>query len=283
MAWNRQLIRRQESQRPRRLAPPECFLDHQDMKPAIFSLICIFVGSLSGLADAETLIVADEFPAMQLFADKLKADEGVTSRIMTQTNLPADLARFTAVLVYIHRDLSESAERAFIDYARSGGKLIVLHHTISSAKRKNKEWFSFLGVELPEGDVTSGGYKWTENVSLDIVNLAPNHFITTNKVSYPLQIPFESLNGSSMSTLSGFTLQDSEVYLNHILIGPRTLLLGLRYADAQSGRIYMQAHAGWVKAAGKGLTIYLMAGHSVRDFENPTYARIVMNAVVWAP
>jgi Trehalose utilisation len=253
------------------------------MKPIFAALVFLCFLPVKIFADNEVLIVADEFPAMQVLAGKLKAEENVTSQIVAQTNMPADWSRFAAALVYIHRDLSEPAEKAFIAYAKSGGKLVVLHHTISSGKRRNKEWFPFLGVALPEGDVSQGGYQWTEGVTLDIVNLAPNHFITTNKVNYPAQIVFQTADSAAEKTLPGFTLTNSEVYLNHVLSGPRTLLLGLKYTDARTGKLYMQSHAGWVMPSGKGWTIYLMSGHSARDFENPAFARIVANAVIWKP
>jgi hypothetical protein len=68
-----------------------------------------------------------------------------------------------------------------------------------------------------------------------------------------------------------------------VLTGLRTLLLGFRYTDAKSGRVWRQVHAGWVKAADRGWIVYLLPGHSVKDLEDPTYARIVMNAVIWKP
>ncbi len=233
---------------------------------------------------SEVLIVADEFPAMEVLAAKLKAEENIASKIVWQTNLPADLSGFAAVIVYIHRNLEEPAENAFIAYAKAGGKLIAVHHSISSGKRKNKQWFPFLGVSLPEGDVTQGGYKWIEPVNLEVVNLVPEHFITTHRVKYPAQIPYRAEPGQgSERSLPGFTLKESEVYLNHVLTGPHTLLLGLKYADRKSGKVYMQNHAGWLKPAGKGWLIYLLPGHSALDFQDPTYARIVLNAVVFQP
>ena len=36
---------------------------------------------------------------------------------------------------------------------------------------------------------------------------------------------------------------------------------------------------GWLRPAGKGWVIYLMPGHTVHDFENPIYGRIVLNAI----
>jgi len=239
--------------------------------------------ALSASAATEVLIVADEFPAMQVLAGKLKAQEGITSRIVAQTNMPADLSSFAAVVVYIHLKLEASAERAFVTYTEAGGKLIPLHHSISSGKRKNTWWFKFLGVTLPEGDVARGGYKWIEPVTLDWVNLAPDHFLMTNRVSYPKSIAYVREGAVGEQRLPGFTLKDSEVYLNHALTGRRTVLMGLKYTDPKTGRSFMQDRAGWLKRAGKGWIIYFQAGHSAADFEVPAYARILANAVIYQP
>ena len=45
----------------------------------------------------------------------------------------------------------------------------------------------------------------------------------------------------------------------------------------------MQDRAGWIKSAGKGRIIYLMPGHTVADFENPAFGRIVLNAIIYKP
>jgi len=251
-------------------------------KPLVFLVGALLSGP--AFAATEVLIVADEFPAMEWLASTLKKQEGIPSRVVAQTNLPPRLADFRAVIVYIHGNLGAPTEQALIDYTRAGGKLIALHHSISSGKRKNAQWFKFLGVALPEGDVDQGGYKWIEPVTLDIVKLAPGHFITTNQVSYPTRIAWRTDGaGTSEESLPGFTLHESEAYLNHVLTEPRPQLLGFRYTDAKSGRVWMQNHAGWIKSADRGWIIYLLPGHSVKDFEQPAYARIVLNAAIWKP
>ncbi len=233
---------------------------------------------------AQGLIVADEIPAMQYLADQISAEENIATTVVTQDKLPADLAKYSAVIVYIHRDLNAPAEKALIDYTQQGGKLIALHHSISSGKRKNKQWFSFLGVQLPTGDVSQGGYKWIEPVTLQVVNLAPKHFITSHQLEYPGRIAYTPSDvGGSETSRPGFTLPESEVYLNHTYTEPRTILLGFKYTDAKSGKVYMQDRAGWIKPAGKGWIIYFLPGHSLRDFKNPAYARLVLNAVIYQP
>jgi hypothetical protein len=252
---------------------------------AIFTTLALVCLAAPLLAANQVLIVPDEFPAMEHVAAKLKSEENVSSQLVWQTNLPPELSPFSAVVVYLHRGLEERAEKAFIQYAQSGGKLIVLHHSISSGKRKNREWFKFLGVTLPEAGVDAGGYKWIEGVTQQIVNLAPSHFITTHQVSYPIQVAFKSVGDTMEKMLPGVTLEHSEVYLNHVLAEDktRTFLLGFKYSDPGSGKTYMQTHSGWLKPAGRGWAIYLQPGHGLDDLTNPTFERILLNAVIWKP
>jgi hypothetical protein len=123
----------------------------------LFAIVLLLVGRVSA---QDVLIVADEIPAMNVLAKALKTQEGLTNEIVQQTSLPASLTRFRAVIVYIHKDLDSIPEGAFIRYARNGGKLICLHHSISSAKRKNKAWFPFLGVDLPNKEAGDESGSW---------------------------------------------------------------------------------------------------------------------------
>ncbi|HPQ16118.1 MAG TPA: ThuA domain-containing protein, partial [Bryobacteraceae bacterium] len=243
-------------------------------------LSLLFTASL--FAAGDVLIVADEFPAMQILAARLKAGAGVDSSIVPQTEMPRDLSRYSAVIVYIHRVIGEPAEKAFIEYAEAGGKLILLHHSISSGKRPNRYWLPFLGVTLPLGDLSHGGYAYFEDIEMEIVNLAPNHFITTRDVNYPAKIPYKSPEfGGVEKLLPGFTLSESEVYLNHVLEGDRTVLLGLKFREPKSGTVYMQDTAGWYKRAGKGIVMFFMPGHSEKEFQNPAYSQMLVNAVAF--
>ena len=250
--------------------------------------LLLLMGSLAGVGTAsaaDVLIVADEFPAMHFLADVLKSEENLSTLVVAQDELPAELGAFRAVVVYIHGELRPPIEESLIRYTRRGGKLIVLHHSISSGKRKNREWFAFLGIALPTGDLAAGGYHWIEPATFDLVNLAPDHFITTHKVDYPAHLPFRLPDEPyPPPERPAFTLTGSEVYLNHTFTAPRTVLLGFQYVDDRNGgKVYQQNTAGWIMAAGQGLVIYLKAGHSRSDFEHPTYLRIVLNAVVFRP
>ena len=233
--------------------------------------------SLPLLAAGDALIVADEFPAMEVLAARLKTGAGVASTIVKQAEMPADLSHYSTVIVYIHGRLAEPAEKAFIDYANAGGKLILVHHSISSGKRANRYWFPFLGVTLPLGELSAGGYKYFEEIDMEIVNLAPKHFITTNQVKYDGTVAYRE------KELPAFELKDTEVYLNQVLTGEKTVLLGFKFREAKSGVTYIEDTAGWYKKAGRGLVMYFMPGHSVTEFQNPAYAQILVNAVSFRP
>lgn len=235
-------------------------------------LIPLLAAACAPLFAANVLVVADEIPAMEVLCRALKAGAGLDCTIVKQPEMPKDLSGYRAVAVYVHRNLDENVEKASIAYAQGGGKLVLLHHTISSAKRKNREWFPFLGIELPQGDVSAGGYKWLDPVEWELVNLAPGNPITTRGVKYPARTSYKGKQRGAIP------LAHSEVYLNHVFKEPRTILLGLKYRDEKSGKTYEQDTGGWSKPAGKGTVLYFMAGHSTAEFENPAYAQILVNA-----
>jgi hypothetical protein len=215
---------------------------------------------------ADVLIVADERPAMETLARQVETRVRLTSEIITQEELAGHatpLGRYRAVVVYIHKDILEPSETAFLDYARAGGTLVLLHHSISSGKRKNRFWFPALGVTLPTGELADGGYKYFDKTTFDVVNLAPSHAVT---------------KGVGSVAFSG-----TEVYINHVLAGPRTPLLGVKWRDPATGKVHEQPIAGWVKPLDSGRVFYFMPGHEAADFDVPGYAQVIANALKGAP
>ncbi|GAB3892233.1 hypothetical protein GCM10028803_04840 [Larkinella knui] len=248
-------------------------------------LLPSFIGLLirvGQLCAQDVLIVADEIPAMEVLARRMQQREGLTSKIVTQTNLPATLANFRAVIVYIHQDLDSIPEKAFVSYTQKGGKLLCLHHSISSAKRKNKLWFSFLGIDLPKKDASEGGYQYVGDVDMAVVNLAPQHFITTHKITYPELIAYTQEGEPKGKPVPGFVLSKTEGFLNHQFLSPRTRLLGFKFTDA-SGQVWMQDRSAWCMPVGKGWLFYSQPGHAVSDFDNPIYTQLIANAILFTP
>ena len=132
---------------------------------------------------AEVLIIQDELPQMKVLADFLKAKGNLSVTIRDQSSLPQDLSAYRAVLLFVHRDLQETTEKAIIDYTHKGGRLICLHHSISRAKAANKFYFDFLGVRLDQAPMTAGGYAYKAS-AWTLVSLNPRHYITSFQVNW---------------------------------------------------------------------------------------------------
>ncbi|MDR6562300.1 MULTISPECIES: ThuA domain-containing protein [unclassified Arcicella] len=245
-------------------------------------LILLFILLFSEIKAQDVLIVADEIPAMEVLAKFLKNEEGLNSKIIVQSELPNSITAFKAVIVYIHKDLAVIPEKAFIDYALNGGKLILLHHSISSAKRKNELWFPFMGIDLPKKEASLEAYKYLGNVDIDVVNLAPKHFITTHKINYSQKIPYTKEGKKKGKQIDGFSLKNTEAYINHTFLSPRTILMGFKIND-ETGKTLMQNRSAWCMNVGKGWLFYSQPGHTISDFENPTYSRIIANALIFNP
>ncbi len=72
------------------------------------------------------------------------AEEGWSVSQLTQEGFLTseeyvDLSEFSSLIVYIHKPLDIVVEEALISYAEMGGKLLVLHHALASAKVENPE------------------------------------------------------------------------------------------------------------------------------------------------
>jgi hypothetical protein len=253
------------------------------MKTALVVSLCLLASAAAAAPapkEVPVLIAADEVPAMEVLAKQLGDRVHAKATIINskQQPLPESLAPFRAVLVYIHGALAEPFEKALLSYAEQGGNLILLHHSISSGKRPNKNsaWMPALGVTLPEGDLGAGGYKYFDDATWDLVDLAPKHPILKG-VKFPKTV--EYTGGKKLPALE---LDGTEIYLNHVLAGPRTTLLGLRWTEPKSGKLFLQDTAAWVKPLGKGQVSYFMPGHKKTDFDRPDYAQMIANTVVYS-
>jgi hypothetical protein len=250
---------------------------------AVGCLLSLVVTTAPASAAGDVLIIADEMPQMELLVTMVKTRANTTAELVNQTATPADLSGYSAVFAFVHHALLESAEKPMVDYARAGGRLIVLHHSISWAREKNKYWFPLLGMHLtPPGDPEQGLYKYVNPVTYTVVNLAPGNYITSHNVKYEGKTSYKSSDlGTPEQEYPSFTLTDSEVYLNHAFTDgkDKTILMGFKWQDPKTGKVWMQDRAGWYKKAEKGWIIYLQPGHSITDFENNTYSQIVLNSL----
>jgi len=263
------------------------------MKAAISKLVmvCIvlFIAALTcGVSGpggkAGVLIIQDERPQMDVLAKFLEGKGKLAVTIVDQQSRPEELSSYKAVIVFIHKELAEPTERAIIDYTRAGGRLVCLHHSISSKKAENKFYFDFLGVQLNKGPMEDGGYAYKAS-SWTLVNLNSKHYITNHDITWDDQVKYTSSDQPSAEKSYPCTRlgNDSEVFVNHRFTDGRdkTVLCGLIYTDKPSGKTYMQDRGGWIKTQGKGTFVYLMPGHCVSDYQNQRVAQMVLNAVTW--
>ena len=256
-----------------------------------FLLVCIalFVAALtcgvSGPAQQPgVLIIQDERPQMDVLAKFLTEKGRLSVTIVDQQSLPEQVSAYKAVIVFIHRQLDEQTERAIIDYTNDGGRLVCLHHSISSRKAENKFYFDFLGMQLNKGSMEDGGYAWKAS-NWTLVNLNTKHYITNHNIEWKEQATYTSSDQPAMEK-SYPTIglkDDSEVFINHRFTDGRekTVLCGLIYTDKATGKTYMQDRGAWIKRQGKGTIVYLMPGHCESDYQNENIARMVLNAVNW--
>ncbi len=259
----------------------------------VLSVLLIFSGiSYQSPAQRKVLIIEDERPQMEvLSAFLVKSGQDMDVQIVDQQNLPQEFSGYNSVILYIHKNMEETTEKKVIEYTQNGGRLICLHHSISSAKAKNKYFFPFLGIQLDgtenprDAELPGGGYVWLEPVNLIVVNLNPQHFVTSNNITWKEKMnytPSDLLSGKK--EYSSVSFPESEVYLNHKFTDgkEKTILLGIKFYDYRNDQLFMQDRAGWYKKSGRGDIFYFMPGHSSRDFENPVLSQMIGNAINYA-
>jgi hypothetical protein len=243
--------------------------------------------ALSAESAGKVLILHDELPQMKVLAKRLEAEGYTVDFRTTKEDLPA-LDDYRAVVVFVHSVFPQDQADAVIRYTRNGGRMIALHHSISSAKkRRTPSWLEFLGMDLPQGDIDKGGYKWQHDVGLRLVNLAPDHYITTNKIPYEGKADYKRSDKDEPATPREYIdFPGTEAFINHTFTDgdAKTVLFGFICRHSALGdKVWMQDRAGWLKKAGKGWAFYFMPGHTVEDLENPIYQQIILNCLTWRP
>jgi hypothetical protein len=204
--------------------------------------------------------------------------------------MPSDWSGYRAVIGYIHGKLEEVTELRFIDFVKGGGRLVLLHHTISSGKARNRHFFDFLGIGLSrpeksrEPSVPGGHYAWRDTIEQVIVNLTPEVYLTSHGIVWPETTAYRSSDQPSVERqCPALTLRNSEAYVNHKFTDGRSksVFLGFKRTDDRNGETYEQDRAGWYKPQGKGWIFYLSPGHSTAEFQNPALSQLVPKAILW--
>ena len=250
----------------------------------VLTIIIAFVAAWSVQAES-VLLVADEWPAMEILEKHLSTN-GFAIDKAEQKEMPEDLSGYCAVFNYVHRRFYDEPAQAMMDYAKNGGRLILLHHGINSGQVRTKGWLDFVGLKLDKERTATMRYHYYHDITQFIVNINPEHYITSNNVEYPQTKEYTSPERDTIKgTFPAFELNDSEVYINQEDLKPeeRTVLFGFHFEDEKENRTVMQDRAGWLMKAEKGWVIYFQPGHSPSEFETPVYQQIILNALTWKP
>ena len=232
----------------------------------------------------EVLIVSDEMPQMEVLAKFLRDEGGCETRIVSQEGCPDSLSGYCGVFNFVHSPLTEEVEERLIAYALAGGRLITLHHGISSSKMLNKRWLPFCGVALFRKERDEGGWSVLGNVTAELVNLRPGHYITSHKVTYEGTTTYTpSDSPSTKQKCPVLRFPRSEVFLNQHFTDRRekTVLFGVKGSDPETGEVYMQDRGGWFQRKGEGWVFYFQIGHATSDFQNRSYCQILLNCLEW--
>jgi hypothetical protein len=259
------------------------------------TIIFLLLNSIAfAQSSQKVLIVQDEMPQIEVLSAFLRNTGSLEVEIVDQAHLPTGMSGYQAVIGFIHGKLEVPTEKAIIDYTDKGGRYICLHHSISSGKAQNEYYFDFLGIRLDHPEFSKypvkpgEGYGWFhdgENGStLILVNLNPNHYITTHKINWGPSITYISSDGPAVEGMyPSITLPKTEIYMNHKFTDGRekTVLCGFKYYDPRNGEIFMQDRTVWLKSYGQGTIVYILPGHTTADYENPNIAQMILNAIVW--
>ena len=228
------------------------------------------------------LILADDWPPMTKLSDFLTQTQLFKIDTLSQEHVTSRLHHYNSVFMYVHKPLLKNVEKALIDYTVNGGRLIVLHHGIASAKLENPEWLRFVGIDLYTGKNHVHRWNVLHETRHTVVNLVPDHFITSNNIIYTKKIHFETDYADSLKgTYPAFDLENTEIFVNQRFTknSERKVLFGFKAADSN----LMQPTSGWYKSAGKGWLFYYQPGHSPTDFADKNFKQILLNTLLWQP
>lgn len=217
-----------------------------------------------------------------------------------------------AVITYNKSLFRAKTVQRLVRYCKAGGTVVALHHNVSSMMLRRPAWLAFTGVHVTRDPAAAHRWGVIEGGDLFLLNLAPEHPVTTRDVPYEAEAPrvdaLEGLAGvlpepsfhvdpgreiftyeippdrqaaaADLPRAPAIVLPKSEYFINHELRPDpaRTLLFAVYFTDAASGRQLFSANGGWVVPRGKGLLYYFMPGHSPADY-TAAYCQVIANCL----
>jgi hypothetical protein len=232
------------------------------------------------VAAPRAVLLHDEAGPMETLAAGLRK-HGFDAALQEQSAFRRPPVKDTVIFMYVHGVLETAVEDTLITWTEAGGRLVVLHHGMASGKMRNTRWPGFLGIRILPRDAPENAWIVLRG-DVDVVNLAPAHWVTTHRVSWPETVAYTPSDApSTEQQLPAFRLSDTEFFNNQLFTDARrkTVLLGVKITS--SGRPVMQDRGGWVMPAGKGHVFYFQPGHFARDFEHAAFLQMLINAARW--
>ena len=106
-----------------------------------------------------------------------------------------------AILTYNKSLYWKSVVKQIIKYCEKGGKVIALHHNISSMMLKRPEWLEFAKIQITKGKNVRYPWAATEGGTLHIYNLSDTHPITSDNLEYNEKGPAVNFNPTNKDLL----------------------------------------------------------------------------------
>jgi len=256
------------------------------MKPFWFSLLLIGIFSIPIFGSTEKVLIAtDDQEPMNVLA-KFYENQGYAISLVNKSEVPTDLTEYHAVVNFIHTTMTDASIDSMIRYTREGGRLILLHHAIASNRWNTPKFLEFVGIHLNPRDHPKSPWRVIGNTTHTLVNLNPNHYITSHNVEYEHTVQYQPSDSlQPKGEFPALEISNTEIFLNQQFTDgyEKTVLFGFHCIDPETGEPVMQDRSGWFKPSGNGWIFYFQPGHRQEDFEHPQYQQILLNCLTWNP
>lgn len=175
--------------------------------------------------------------------EALRQIDGFAFRnIPSLEKLPADLSRYTAMVLYYHRKtISDKALGRLADFVGGGGGILALHSATASFK-ESKRYFEILGGRFI-------GHGPVENFELS------------------------SRKYDIFSGIASFTVRD-ELYIHEMQPG-----VDVQFIVKHGGE---DVPAVWTHSYGAGRVCYAVPGHTTESMKHPAVQEILRRGLKWA-
>lgn len=196
---------------------------------------------------------------LQMFRDNPEVTFEVAGHPRAHAWLKADAAAKWDVLVLydLWQDISEEAKADLVARLKEGKGLVALHHSLANYAR----W--------PEFERIVGGRYHLEKGKVNGVEKPQSTY------KHGVDVPVRLANHEHPVTrgLADFVIRDETYGLFDV--SPQTDAL-LTTAEPTSGRII-----AWAKTYEAARVVYVQLGHDHDAYENPSYRRLLANAIRW--